>query len=95
MDLRMPGRVDGFVAIRQLRGSPDTASIPIIVISAWGSAKHKAQALEAGADAHLTKPVAIDELVATINCHLTLALSPHTCIVPTHLELRASRYKND
>jgi len=69
MDIRMPGRIDGLVAIRQLRNSSDTADIPIIVISAWGSAKHKERALSAGADAHFTKPVTMDELIAAINRH--------------------------
>ncbi|MFB0536382.1 MAG: response regulator [Anaerolineae bacterium] len=70
MDLRMPGRIDGLAAIRQLRDGPDTADLPIIVISAWGSAKHKERALKAGADVHFTKPVLIDELSAAINRHL-------------------------
>ncbi len=70
MDIRMPGRIDGLTAIRQLRDSPGTADIPIIVISAWGSAKHKERALRAGANAHFTKPVSIDELIAAINRHL-------------------------
>lgn len=70
MDIRLPGRVDGLVAIRQLRNNPITADIPIIVISAWGSAKHKKQALEAGADIHLTKPVTIDNLIEAINRYL-------------------------
>jgi twitching motility two-component system response regulator PilH len=70
MDIRMPGRIDGFVAVRQLRNGSETADIPILVISAWGSAKHKERALQAGADAHLTKPVSTDKLIAAINCHL-------------------------
>jgi len=70
MDVRMPGRIDGLAAIRQLRHDPDTVDIPIIVVSAWGSAKHKERALKAGADVHLTKPVPIDELIAAINRHL-------------------------
>jgi len=70
MDIRMPGRIDGFVAIRQLRNGPDAVDIPIIVISAWGSARHKERALKAGADVHFTKPVSIDKLITTINCHL-------------------------
>jgi two-component system cell cycle response regulator DivK len=70
IDIRMPGRIDGVAAIRQLRSGPDTAGIPIIAISAWGSAKHKEQALRAGADAHFTKPVPIDELTAAISHHL-------------------------
>jgi len=50
MDIRMPGPIDGLVAIRQLRISPDTEDTPIIVVSAWGSAKHKERALSAGAE---------------------------------------------
>ena len=70
MDIRMPGRIDGLVAIRQLRESPDTVNIPIIVVSAWGSAQHKMQALKAGADAHFTKPVSMNELIGVINRYL-------------------------
>jgi CheY-like chemotaxis protein len=70
MDIRMPGRIDGVAAIRELRGSPDTADIPILVVSAWESAKHKGQALRAGADALFTKPVAVGDLIAAINRYL-------------------------
>jgi two-component system cell cycle response regulator DivK len=70
MDVRIPGRIDGLAAIRQLRNDPNTADIPIIVVSAWGSSKHKEQALKAGADAHFTKPVSISELIEAINRHL-------------------------
>ena len=70
MDIRMPGRLDGLAAIRQLRSSPDTVDIPILVISAWGSAKHKERAMRAGADAHFTKPASIDELIAAIDRYL-------------------------
>ena len=70
MDIRMPGRIDGLVAIRQLRNGPDAVNIPIIVISAWGSAKHKMQALKAGANAHFTKPVSMNELIGIINRYL-------------------------
>ena len=71
MDIRMPGRIDGLAAIRQLRNGSDTVSIPIIVISALGGLEHKQEALRAGANVHFTKPVPIEELVATIARHLT------------------------
>jgi two-component system cell cycle response regulator DivK len=70
MDLRMPGRIDGLVAIRQLRDGPDTTDIPIIAISAWGTAKHKERAMRAGANDHFTKPVPMDKLTAAISHHL-------------------------
>ncbi len=70
MDIRMPGQIDGLVAIRQLRLGPSTADIPIIVVSAWGGFKHKERAMRAGADFHFTKPVSIDKLTTAINRHL-------------------------
>ena len=70
MDVCMPGRIDGIIATRPLRKGPDAVDIPIIVITAWGSAKHKWRALQAGADAHLTKPVTIEDLIAAINRNL-------------------------
>ena len=70
IDIRMPGRIDGLAAIRQLREGPGTVDIPILALSALGSAKHKAQALKAGADLHFTKPVSIDKLTVAINHHL-------------------------
>ena len=75
MDLRMP-RMDGFEAIQVLRSDPATASIPIIAISAWASAKHKDRALEAGANEHFTKPVDLSRLIETINRYLGRPGSP-------------------
>jgi CheY-like chemotaxis protein len=70
MDIRMPGQVDGILATRQLRKGLDAVDIPVIVVTAWGTAKHKWRALQAGADAHLTKPVTIENLIAAINRNL-------------------------
>jgi CheY-like chemotaxis protein len=70
MDIRMPGQMDGLAAIRKLRSGPDTADIPIIVISAGGSFGYKERALQAGANVHLTKPVIIDDLFVAINRYL-------------------------
>ena len=70
MDIRMPGRIDGCEAIRQLRNDPDTVDTPIIVITIWEGAKHKERAIMAGANAHFTKPVPMDELSVAINRHL-------------------------
>ena len=66
MDLRMP-RMDGFEAIREIRGDPSTAEIPIIAISAWASAKHKDRAIDAGASEHFTKPVDLPRLLEIID----------------------------
>ncbi|MCG3211639.1 MAG: Transcriptional activator protein CzcR [Anaerolineae bacterium] len=71
MGLRMP-IMDGFEAIRLIRSQSTTAAIPIIVLSAWNSANHKQRVFEAGANAHLTPPIEIAELVKKIH-----ALLPH------------------
>ena len=69
MDLRMP-RMDGFEAIQHIRKNDDTATTPIIAISAWASGKHKKRALDAGANEHFTKPVDLNRLMTTINSYL-------------------------
>jgi CheY-like chemotaxis protein len=70
MDVRIPGRIDGVAAIQELRNDPDTADIPIIAVSVWGSSQHRERALKAGADVHFTKPVSIGELIEAINRYL-------------------------
>lgn len=61
LDLNMQG-LDGIQALRQLRGRPDTALLPVIFITAEQDAARHAQALDLGADDWLTKPL-IEERV--------------------------------
>ena len=67
--LRLPV-MDGFEAIKVIRSNPITTGIPIIVISAWGDAKSKQRALNAGANEHLTPPVDIHRLLRRIEWYL-------------------------
>ena len=67
--LRMP-IMDGYEAIQTIRSNPETAEIPIIVISAWADATSKARALAAGANEHLTPPIDIDRLLGKIDRYL-------------------------
>ncbi len=69
MDLRMP-RMDGFEAISILRATPATEDTPIIVVSAWASAKHRQRSKKAGADEHLSKPINYRLLMTVIRRHL-------------------------
>jgi len=55
MDVRMPV-MDGREAIRVLRADPETADIPIYVLSAYTDVKTRQSCEEAGADGFLTKP---------------------------------------
>lgn len=69
MDLSLP-LVDGFTAIERLANNPDTASIPIVVLSASAFPTDEKRARDAGAAAFLTKPCAPDELARTVR-HLS------------------------
>lgn len=62
MDLRMPG-MDGLAAIRAIRARGDAkAALPIIVVTADNAPNIRDQALAAGADDLLHKPVQMQAL---------------------------------
>lgn len=66
MDLRMPG-MDGLAAIRQIRARPDAkARLPVIVVTADHAPDVRNQALAAGADDLLLKPVQMQALFDAI-----------------------------
>jgi DNA-binding response OmpR family regulator len=48
-DVMMP-RLDGFALLRELRGHPDTKTIPVILLSARAGEESRLEGLEAGAD---------------------------------------------
>ena len=67
MDIMMPV-MDGYQATREIRGSgkKDAEMIPIIAITANAFAEDKRKTMEAGMDAHLSKPINVPELMDTI-----------------------------
>ncbi len=66
IDVMMPG-VTGYEICRQLRTSPPTASIPIIILTARGQPVDRQAALDAGANEFITKPVTMMDLRDRIN----------------------------
>ena len=65
MDVVMPG-LNGFQATRQLARDPDTASIPVVMVSTKSQETDRVWALRQGARAYLTKPVDERLLLQTI-----------------------------
>ena len=61
MDLSLP-IVDGLTATRRIRQLPDLGEVPIIAVSAHDTADFHAEALAAGCDAYITKPIDYTEL---------------------------------
>lgn len=68
LDLMMPV-VDGFEVCKKLKAHPDTASIPVVMISASAQAESKQRGLDAGAVDYIIKPFqpeALDSLIHKI-----------------------------
>ena len=67
-DIQMP-RMDGIEMIKRIRESRSISRTPIIVMSAYGK-RLISDAIEAGADAFIEKPIDLDNLLATIKSKL-------------------------
>ena len=78
-DIRMPG-MDGYKLARQLRGSPRTALVPIVFLTAKDETTDRIEGFRAGIDAYLTKPFEPDELIAVVNGILNRVERTHSQI---------------
>ena len=65
LDLMLPG-MDGLEVCRKLRSHPETAQVPIMMLTAKGEESDKVIGLELGADDYLTKPFSPRELIARV-----------------------------
>ena len=68
MDVQMP-RLNGYEATRRIRSmiDPHKAKIPIVAMTANAFEEDKRQALEAGMNAHIAKPIEISKLMETLS----------------------------
>ena len=66
LDMQLPD-ISGLELLHHLKADPMTATIPVIVVSADATAQQVDAALDAGAVRYLTKPVGVNELLATID----------------------------
>ena len=71
MDIQMPV-MNGYKATREIRrlDHPDAASIPIFAMTANAFAQDVRDALDAGMNAHISKPVEMDLLYSTVSKYL-------------------------
>ena len=69
LDLGLPG-MNGLDLLRQLKEMPETASIPVIVLTAWHRTQDKLKGFELGAVDYLTKPFESSELRARLGAAL-------------------------
>lgn len=65
LDLMLPD-IEGYEVCQRLRGYPDTAGLPILILSARAEASSRERAIKAGADGYLTKPVQFGDLLSEL-----------------------------
>jgi two-component system alkaline phosphatase synthesis response regulator PhoP len=75
LDLTLPG-LDGFEVCRRIRRQPETARLPILVLSGRAEEVDKVVMLELGADDYVTKPFNTKELVARVKTLLRRVSTP-------------------
>ena len=104
MDIQMPV-MDGITATQHIRAEKSLQSIPIIAMTANAMTSDYEKSIAAGMNDHLSKPIEMDKLIATLNRWLGIDLSiknapkskasafPNT-LEPFDLE-KASKLSND
>ena len=70
MDLQLPG-IDGMEALRRLRGSPRTADIPVVAVTAQAMKQDRERALEAGFNGYIEKPISVRAFPDQVRSFLT------------------------
>ena len=69
MDIVMPG-MNGFQATRELSKDPDTASIPVLMVTTKSDETDRVWGLRQGATDYIVKPVTEEQLVTKIKAVL-------------------------
>jgi DNA-binding response OmpR family regulator len=67
LDRLLPGR-DGIAVLHGIRAAKP--ALPVIMLTALGEVDDKVKALDGGATDYVTKPFAVDELLARVRAHL-------------------------
>ncbi len=65
LDLMLPD-IEGFEVCRRIRSFPESARLPVLILSARADAEAKERALAAGANAYLVKPARFPVLLETL-----------------------------
>jgi len=65
MDLQLPG-IGGAEALRRLRDSSRTRLIPVVAVTAFAMRDDREDALDAGFDGYLSKPISVTSLPAQV-----------------------------
>ncbi len=76
LDVQLP-RVGGEDILRRLRADPRTSSIPVVVVSADATSATGERFHALGAQAYLTKPVDVEQLLEVVDSHAAMTDPPN------------------
>lgn len=94
IDLAMP-EVDGFSLARQLRGMPEFVETPLIAVSGFVDAEHRAQATAAGFTGFLPKPYSPPALLDTLERVQARIENSRTMVAQMRAVAAQARAKNE
>lgn len=72
LDAVMPG-MNGFETCRKLKREAGLSNVPVIFMTGLADTEHIVQGLDAGGVDYVTKPIAVEEMLARIRVHLANA----------------------
>jgi two-component system, cell cycle response regulator DivK len=62
LDIQLP-EMDGYAVAAELKGSSETADIPIVVVTSYAMPEDRERSLAAGADGYIEKPIDPDTFI--------------------------------
>src|SRR5690242_19469873 len=86
----LPG-LSGIELCRRLRARPETAQLPIIMLTARGEESERLRGLETGADDYIVKPFSVPELLARVRALLRRARPERIAAVLTAGDIELDR----
>jgi len=96
LDLMLPG-LDGFEITRQLKRNPETADIPIVMLTAKGEESDIVAGLELGAEDYITKPFSPRVLIARVRTVLRRRMQKQSDVGPRihvhNIDINPSRFE--
>ncbi|MFQ5895953.1 MAG: HD domain-containing phosphohydrolase [Nitrospinota bacterium] len=97
LDALMPG-MDGFEVARRIREDPDSADVPIVMVTALRNKGDRIRAVEAGANDFVCKPIDVAELEVTVKSQLKMkeaqeAMKRHKAMLEEMVEKRTAVFR--
>ena len=74
MDIQLP-EISGLDVTRKIKNDPEIKHIPVIAVTAFAMKDDEEKILEAGCEAYLSKPIAIDKFITTVRHFLEEAVA--------------------